>query len=119
MQQQQQKTAAVNFDFIFKPVKTKNKSIRFEALLKEFRILNFINGKNYICKIYINNGDVLKPFLNQLSANTLYDVYALDHDDPFAEILIFQKNNILNYTVKSTTLNIETITIEKQNSNLI
>ena len=116
MQQQQQKTVAINFDFIFRPVKTKNKSIKLEASLREFRILNFVNGIASISKIYINNDDVLKPFLYQLPINNLYDVYALDNDDPFATVLIFQKNNTVNYTVKSTVLNIENIKIEKQNN---
>jgi len=117
MQKQTQKT--VSFDYIFTPIKTRNKSIRFEASLKEFRILNFVNGTASISKIYFNNDDVLKPFLNQLSANTLFDIYTLDNEEPIATILTFQKNNIINYTVKSTTLNIENIKIEKQNSNLI
>ena len=119
MQKQTQKTVAVNFDFIFTPIKTRNKSIRFNASLKEFRILNFVNGSASITKIYFNNDDVLKPFLNQLPVNTLFDIYTLDNEEPIATILTFQKNNIINYTVKSTVLNIENITIEKQNTNLI
>ena len=114
MQKQTQKT--VSFDYIFTPIKTRNKSIRFEASSKEFRILNFVNGSASISKIYFNNDDVLKPFLNQLSANTLFDIYTLDNEEPIATILTFQKNNIINYTVKSTTLNIENIKIEKQNN---
>ena len=114
MQKQTQKT--VSFDYIFTPIKTRNKSIRFEASLKEFRILNFVNGTASISKIYFNNDDVLKPFLNQLSANTLFDIYTLDNEEPIATILTFQKNNIINYTVKSTILNIENIKIEKQNN---
>ena len=116
MNQHQQKKATISFDFTFRPVKTSRKTIRLEEHLKNFRILNFVNNNVSICKIYIENDDVLKPFLNQLPVNNLYNVYALDNDEPFATILIFQKNNVLNYTVKSTILNIENIKIEKQNS---
>jgi len=116
MKQQQQPTAKISFDFTFRPITTPRKTIRLEEHLKNFRILNFVNNNVSICKIYIENDDVLKPFLNQLPINNLYNVYAQDNDEPFATILIFQKNNVLNYTVKSTILNIENIKIEKQNS---
>ena len=119
MKQQQQPTSAISFDFTFKPISTPRKKILFQANLKDFRIVNFVNHNASICKIYIENNDVVKPYLNQLPINNLYDIYTLDNDDPIATVLIFQKNNIVNYTVKTTTLNIETITIEKQNSNLI
>ena len=119
MKQQQQPIATISFDFTFRPVKPSRKKILLEEHLKDFRILNFVNHNASICKIYIENDDVLKPFLNQLPINNLYNVYALDNDEPFATILIFQKNDVVNYTVKSTILNIENIKIEKQNQNLI
>lgn len=117
---QQQQNPAIFFDFSFKPVKASYKKIQLEAPLKEFKIMNFINGNASICKIYIDNDDALKPFLNHLQPSTRYDVFALDSVTPFCNVLVFQKNNILNYTVKTTILNIETKKIEKQeNSNLI
>jgi len=116
MKQQQQPTATISFDFTFKPITTPRKTIQLEASQKEFQILNFINGTASISKIYINNEDALKPFLKYLEPNKIYDVYALDSDIPFATILLFVKNNIVNYTVKSTILNIEQKKIEKQNS---
>lgn len=119
MKTQQQTTIAVSYDYSFKPVKTPCKSILLEAHLKEFKILNFVNGSASICKIYIDNDDALKPFLKYLQPSTRYDVYCLDNPKPFASVLIFEKNNVLNYTVKSTILNIETVQIEKQNNNLI
>ena len=115
-QQQQQPTAKISFDFTFRPITTPRKTIQLEEHLKEFRILNFVNHNASICKIYIDNDDALKPFLKYLDPNQLYDVYALDSDKPFAIILLFVKNNIVNYTVKSTILNIEQKKIEKQNS---
>ncbi len=117
MKQQQKNTAAVSFDFTFKPIKTPRKSILFEAPLQEFKILNFVNGDASICKIYIENDDALKPFLEYLQPSNVYDVYCLDNPKPFASVLVFQKNNIINYTVKSTIMNIETKKIEKQNNN--
>ena len=120
MKQQQKNTAAVSFDFSFKPVKTPRKTIRLEAPLKEFQVINFVNGESSICKIYIENDDALKPFLKYLQPANKYDVYSLDSAESFASILVFEKNNILNYTVKTTTLNVVNKKIEKQqNTNLI
>ena len=119
MKQQQQPTATISFDFTFRPVKTSRKTILLEEHLKDFRILNFVNdnANASICKIYFENEDALRPFLKHLSPN-LYDVYSVENE-LIATILIFQKNNVLNYTVKSTILNIENIKIEKQKQNLI
>jgi len=121
MKQQQKNTAAVvSFDFSFKPVKTPCKTIRLEAPLKEFQAINFVNGESSICKIYIENNDALKPFLKYLEPANRYDVYSLDNAESFASILVFEKNNVLNYTVKTTILNVVNKKIEKQqNSNLI
>ena len=121
MKQQQKNTAAVvSFDFSFKPVKTPCKTIRLEAPLKEFQVINFINENASICKIYIENDDALKPFLKYLEPANRYDVYSLDNAESFASILVFEKNNVLNYTVKTTILNVVNKKIEKQqNSNLI
>ena len=98
MKQQQQPTATISFDFTFRPVKTPRKTIQLEEHLKDFRILNFVNHNASICKIYFENEDALRPFLKHLSPN-LYDIYSAENE-PFATILIFQKNNVLNYTVK-------------------
>ena len=117
MKTQQQTTANVSFDFSFKPVKTPRKAVLLEAPFKEFQILNFINGNASICKIYIDNEDALKPFLKYLPAPNVYDVYCLDNEKPFACVLVFEKNNVINYTVKTTILNIENKKIEKQNNN--
>ena len=120
MKPEQQTTANVSFDYSFKPVKTPRKSILLEAPMKEFQIFNFINGNASICKIYFENEDALKPFLKYLPAPNVYDIYVLDNNEPLASVLVFEKNNIINYTVKSTILNIETKKIEKQaNNNLI
>lgn len=117
MKPQQQTTADVSYDFSFKPVKSPRKAVLLEAPSEEFRILNFTNGNASICKIYLDNDDALKPFLKYLPAPNVYDVYCLDNPKPFASVLVFEKNNVLNYTVKTTILNIETKKIEKQNNN--
>jgi len=120
MKKQQKTTAAVSFDFSFKPVKTPCKTIQLEAPLKDFQVVNFINENVSICKIYIDKDDALKPFLKFLSPANRYDVYSLDNAEPFASILVFEKNNVLNYTVKTTILNVVNKKIEKQQtSNLI
>ena len=116
MKQEQAKTA-LTFDFTFKPVKTPRKTIRIEEPLEEFRILNFVNDNASICKIYFDNEDALKPFVNHLQPSTVYEVFSADNDAPFANILVFEKKGIVNYTVKATILNVEQRKIEKTNNN--
>ena len=115
MNQQQKTTAAVAFEYSFKPIKTPCKRILLEVPLKELQLFNFVSGTASICKIYIDEDDALKQFLKHLPTGR-YDVYALDDADPFANILVFDKNGV-NYTVKSTRLNINTVKMDKQQKN--
>ena len=90
MKQEQAKTA-LTFDFTFKPVKTPRKTIRIEEPLEEFRILNFVNDNASISKIYFDNEDALKPFVNHLQPSTVYEVFSADNDAPFLTYLVWDR----------------------------